>query len=407
MSATLNGLNVVSVRCVVPYRGAPFFDVDVDPASVALVPKAGPAVLIVGSAPDVTTINGVVDPRETGSFVSTGRVRVVGGRGGWDKAVPAQHFHLEPALPRSTVLAATASEVLETVVELVPQTLGTDFVRSAGPASRVFGDAGWWVDPATGTTFLGPRAPAVPPLSLELLEWDPKTKTAVVSCDTLIVPGTVLVDARIGESPVTVRDVDQTFDAQGSRAILWCADQAVSRLSSALTNMVRELGGVAYLKTYRYRFVAGDAGHLALQAVERAVTGLAAPMPDLIPLPEWSGLAGATAVLPPGLEVLVQFVNGDPSQPVVVGYATNEVPLEVDINALVMKLGATAASISMGPTPTPLAKAVGVAAIITALEAFCTTAGTAVPLLAPACTTLSGALAAAAPTVPTLVVKGT
>lgn len=337
----LNGLRVVSVRAVVPWRGVPFFDCDVDPDDVSASPTTGPATLAIGTPPSLTVV-GSVDPRCSGAFVAQAKARVIPANGGWDDMVPAQHFNLVGGLTSTLVYQATATLVGEVVTDLSPVSFGDNFVRTSGPASRIFGDRDWWVDPSTSTTFVGARPAATPDPSLIVLGWDPSSKVVEVACDTLVVPGTVIVDSRIPDSPITVRDVEQVFDATGSRARCWTSASPVTRLVGVIRDMVRELGQFELNRIYRYRYVSGDASHLALQGVLRdSTTGNAAPVPDIIPLPEWTGVAGATTLLPPSLEVLVGFAD-DATQPVVLGFSTLAIPLTATYDA--------SAEVNVGPS---------------------------------------------------------
>ncbi len=372
MSATLNGLRAVSVRVLVPYQGVWIADVDLDPDLVATAPTSGPAAIVIG-VPPVATLLGVIDPLFSGSFVAAAKVRVVGGFGGWSKSVPAQDFENPAGVLSPAVLVPTGAIVGEKVTILVPELLAAaSYSRSAGPARRVLEGRSWWVDPTTGVTFVGgPRPPAPPDLSLQVLDWDPDTKTAELACDTLILPGTPLVDTRIGESPVIVRDVEQTFDTRGSRATAWCSTGAVSRLQVALKALIRELAKTAHLKCYRYRVVnppPGDTSNAKwnLQAVDRdSTTGAASPMPDLIPGTVWTGMSGVLAKVAPSLEVLVHFVDGDPGQPVVVGFSTLALPLELTVDATVaVKIGPTAPAVLLAGGGAPIGR-VGDAITIT------------------------------------------
>ena len=146
---------------------------------------------------------------------------------------------------------------------MVPATLGLHFARSAGPASRVLEQVEWWVDPTTGTTFVGTRPPAVQDVSLEILDWNPLTQVATVSCDALVVPGTVLVDPRIERGrALTVRDVEQEFsNEKGSRALCWCSVNAVSPLSSPRCNaLCGSSAGPTTCVIRRYRVVEASGG---------------------------------------------------------------------------------------------------------------------------------------------------
>lgn len=366
---TLNGLRCVSARFVFPLTGVWFADLDIDPDALASsVPTSGPATVSIGTTPAQALV-GVVDPLAAGSFGPVLRVRVLGGAGGWQKGVPAQHFHSDGGLTTEIIYSTTGALVQELVTVVEPTLLGPDYVRTAGPASRIFEDEAWYVDPLTATTFVGPRPPAIPDVSLQVLTWDPLTKSAEVACDALILPGTPLVDTRIGESPVIVADVEQTFDASGSRATCWTSPALMpaSRLRVALQTMIRELGKRAILEVKLYRFVevAGSPTMMALQAVDRdPLTGAAAPWPDLIPVTQWTGFPGATATLPPALEVLVALVDG---APVVLGYSTLELPLTSTVDASVsLEIGPTAPTVSIGSPAAalPVAQAAPLAALV-------------------------------------------
>lgn len=323
MTITLGALRVLSVRLLHPWRGAWIADVDVDPDDAADAPTSGPVVLTIGTQ----TLAGTVDPRASGRFVSTVRIRVVAGGGGWDHSVREQMFHSDAGISSTRVYQTTASLVGETVNDVTPITLGFDFARSAGPASRVFGDRDWWVG-LDGVTVPTTRPTATPDDSLEVLSFDPHAQRLELACDVVVVPGTVITDARFDGS-LTVRSVEQTFDPdRGARAFAYCSSANVERLMAALTTLVRELGRTTYLKTFRYRVVSQAAdGRLTLQAVDKPQG-----MPDGGPITVWPGMAGASAKYKPAQLVRVAFFDGDPTLPVVVG-ADGTLPLEASLNA--------------------------------------------------------------------------
>lgn len=356
--STLNGLRALSVRLFTPWRGPWFADVDLDPEDVALAPKSGLATIRIGES---VTLVGKVDMKASGSFVASARVRVVGGLG-WSSTTPRQHFH-QPGLFSTQVLAATAATVGEVIVDEVPLALGDDYVRGEGPASRVFGARDWYVD-ATGVTHTGLRPPAIADPSLELLDFDPLTHRADIACEALVLPGTTLVgDTRLNGEALTLRDVEQTWDGKGVRVVVWCSASPATRLGAALRALARESVQPQYMRTRRYRFVLDVGGGLALQAVNKS-----AGLPDLNLATVWSGLAGATTVLKPGTEVFVEFVDGDPSQPVILGVATAPIPLQTTIDASArVTIGPSAPTIELGAAPEPLAHA---AAVVVAFQAI-------------------------------------
>lgn len=370
MSATFNGERVVSLRILQPWRGVPVFDVDVDPDLVQTIPSTGPATITIGIPPGpVSVLTGVIDPLGSGSFVATAHVRVLAGSGGWGKRVTAQPFG---PTSTTTLYNAVAAQVLEKpVVDVTPGQLSNGYLLAAGPASQVFAFKDWWVDPITGVTTVGPRPPAVPDPSLEILDWNPLQKVAELACDALIMPGTPLVDPRIGEAPVIIRHVEQTFDKRGSRARAWCSTNTVSPLQAALYTMVREFSGARWLCARRYRVVSPGSSPTQwnLQAVDRGPLGQADPMPDALNITMWSGIAGGTAKLTPGSQVLLGFVDGDPSQAVILGYGTSatDQPLEVTLDATAAAhIAPTAQAVDVGDAAALVAIAGGVEPLVVA-----------------------------------------
>lgn len=358
-NATVNGSRAVSVRLVTPYRGVWFADVDLDPEDATQAPS-GAVTLSIGT----TTLKGTVDPRGSGRFVDKVHLRIVGGGNGWDQPARAQHFHNDSGVNSTQVFQSTASSVGETVNVSTPTSLGVDFVRSSGPASQVLADVDWYVD-LGGVTQVASRPAATPDPSLEVLAFDANMMALEVTSDVVVLPGTTFTDKRF-DGTLTARDVEQTFDTSGSRATVFCSTAPVTRLASALENMVREFSGVKYLKAYRYRFISANASRVNLQAVTKE-PGL----PDLLPLSVWPGMAGLSAKLAGGATVLVVFIEGDKSQPVVVGFdGTLPQELHLDASDVVVLQGGTKPAAGTGdgvqvffPPAVPVAGTITIAGV--------------------------------------------
>lgn len=363
---TLNGQPAVGLRVSLPRGGVWFADVDFDLVSQAAPLPAGRAALVVGAS----ILSGTVDPEASGRFGSKARVRVVGGGNGWQKLVPAQHFHNDFGVLSTSVLQATATLVGEVVADVTPTRFEADYVRTAGPASRVLADFDWYVDP-TGITIVGPRPPVPLSLGADILTWDAKSRRAEIASDELVMPGTLLVDPRFGTA--TVQDVEQTFSADGARAVVWCKPSdapakmpAGARLARALATAAREAAGVSYLRRYKYRIVSQAADRLTLQAVD-----LTADAPAFLQSVAVWGPAGISATYKPSTQAHVVFVDGDPSQPVVVAFD--------DALPLVTKIDGAQVTVGEGSSHVALAEAV-----VTALNAVAANAGLTSPAMAAA-----------------------
>jgi hypothetical protein len=405
------GLRVLSVRALIPWQGVPVFDLQLDPEVVALAPKSGPVVLTIGAPPGpVTTVKATIDPRGSGAFSSLYSMRVVAGGGGWDQTVPFQPFHSDGGLTGAAVYGATGALVGEVVQTLVPVLVGAvDFVRLTGPARRVLDrEPSWWVDPTTGVTLVGPRPPQVPDASLALMFYDAGQQRAELVCDALVLPGTPIVDPRLGASVLTVRDVEQTFGPEGGKVLAWCGAAPAAQLAQDLRTMVQEFAGVKFLRSYLYRVVLQNPadGRLSLQAVH---PGLGCP--PLVPISGWVGMQGDAAKLQVGALVRVSFTEGDPTQPIVDSYAP-AVPLERTVDgSIAVHVGPSATLVDLAGGVIPLALSPPILTYLAAHKVWSGVVATAlqtlgVPIVGPQAT-LEAAIDAATLAVPAKKVTGT
>ncbi len=373
---TLNALAATSVRMLVPWSGPWIADVAYDLGAAGVEAK-GAAILTI----DRETFAGTIAPSESGHFGSKGRGLLVAGGGGWDKIVEPRDYVNDGGVLSTNVLATTAAEVGERVVELAPSRLGVKYVRPAGSASRVLAGLDWHVD-ATGTTIVGPRPTLPAATTVQVLDWDPDAQLATLSADELVVPGTILTDSRFGQ--VLVRDVEQRWDDAGARTKAWCMAigtkpvAAGSRILAALGAAAREAVGLAHLKSYRYRVgTQGPDGRVKLQAVSRT-----AGIPDQALVPIAYGVPGASAKLKPGSIVHVHFPEADPTQAFVTAFETStgvELSLEATLalslsaQAIALKPGVGGVAVGAGRAPVALMTqsfATWITAVTTALNAL-------------------------------------
>lgn len=357
MTTFLNGLRATSIRLVTPWNGAWYADVEVDLGELPDLPT-GPAVLSIGAASMV----GTIDPVQSGRFGPRARARVVAGAGGWEKPVGAKHYHNDGGVLTTAVLATTAAEVLERVVEASPGRFGIDFVRPAGPAAAVLAGLDWHVD-AAGMTIVGPRVPLPASPLLQILEWDARTRVATIATDDVLVPGAILTDARFGTAKI--RDIEQTWGDGGARARAWtvAADttpppQAGPELVGVIGAIAREAAGARYLSPAQYRVISQlPDGRFTLQTVRKD-----AGLPDLKAIALAPAVPGLSVKVPPGTVLHVEFVGGDKSIPVVVRFEDGPIPIEVKLEAIRVQVGS-----GLAPTAGPVALAGAVAAALKAV----------------------------------------
>lgn len=148
--ATLDGVRIISGTLAIPYWGT--WAADFLLATPNDVPAQSTVVL-----GDLTLIGTTY---RAASYSGARSERVVGGAAGWLKTIPSKCYQNAAGVPASMVLGDAAKESGETInASAATASLGSFFVRTAGPASRVLRQVSgglWWMD-ATGTTQLGPR----------------------------------------------------------------------------------------------------------------------------------------------------------------------------------------------------------------------------------------------------------
>jgi len=318
-AATCNGHRLIALRVDVANVGPWIADLDFESDPTV----SGHVEIRVGRS---LTLVGTVTSVMTGVHLEQRKCRVIAGAGGWARGVTRKSYHNDAGVKARLVAEDLAREVGETLGEFMPAAdrIGVDYVRQAGPASRVLehviGDGvPWWIDYA-GRTCVGPRPAAGPIDGYDVLAYDPRQRSLTIAVDE---PGRVRIGTVIAQpplaSPQTIREYELHIDAKASRVVAWCGGGGPDRgrLAGLLSAIARRATDGDLWGKYRYRVVAmRDDGRVDLQAV-RAGAGL----PDLRPVQVWPGVAGAAAELAPGAEVLVEFIEGDPTMPIVTHFA--------------------------------------------------------------------------------------
>lgn len=341
--AAVAGRRVVAADIRIPWVGTWTADLAVDEVGAALT---GRVTVTLGGL----SLVGTVDDVHAGAWAEGRGVRVVGGAGGWGKALPPKGHHNDAGVKLSTVLSGAALEAGETLslAAALETRIGVDFVRDAGPASAVFAAAApaalWWVDPAGVTQVAASRASSevAKGADLELLDFDPIEGRAELAGDPAAVPiGTVLRFPGRLPAPMVVRELALLLDEERLRISAWSrATEAGGRLLDPFLRLARRVRDERLPGLYRYRVVAMSVDRAKLQAVTPG------RWPDVLPCSLGAGLAGGWAQLAPGAEVLVAFEDEDRARPVIAGYTPKgrpgHVPALVSLVADEVLLGADA-----------------------------------------------------------------
>lgn len=319
--ASLNGEACAQVALRVPAIGP--WSAEVDFSADGAV--SDPCVLKLGPTLQLTA---AIVSEQAGVFGLQRKLRLVGGAGGWRQRVEPKAYHNDAGIKALSVAQDAARLVGETLGDFVParERIGNDYVRSDRLAAHVLEDVigagvGWWVG-FDGRTNVGqrPTAAALATDAYQVLAYDPRARVITLSCDdpAQIQIGTIIAGPSLPE-PQVIREFEVQVNAQSVRILAWTGggDQSVGRLAELWRALTDRLADAALFGLYRYRVVsmAGD-GRVSLQAVRKA-----AGLPDIEPVAQWPGVAGTHAELAPGAEVLVAFIEGDRTQPIVTHYA--------------------------------------------------------------------------------------
>lgn len=307
----LNGIDAVRARVQIPAWGAPWIDLDlVEPLEL----EAGAVASV--NISDETIVGVVVSG---GAYESRAAYRVVGGRGGWGKELPALGYANDVGVKASLVLSDAAKAAGETIANLPSTVLGPRFARIAAPASRVLHELAprnWFVDFA-GVTQIGQRSESEYIGDAPRTRVDPNTGVVELASETVggLVPGVRVdgfgpasdVEYELTESRLTVR----VYSARRGDRFL----NAQRRILEALFPDIR------YRGTFEFRVVSQSGERLNLQPV-RVASGFS----DLRSVPVRPGTAGEKATVQPGELVLVTFADADPSRPQVISHDAPDAP---------------------------------------------------------------------------------
>lgn len=273
---------------------------------------------------------GTIDPARSGDFGAQRLLRIVAGGGGWGKLLAARAYHSDSRILARTVVedaAREAGETLGTTFSPAAEAFAIDYVRPSGPASRALEDAigarAWWVA-YDGTTNVGTRPTSeADPRAYEVIEHRPDEAIVVLAVDdpTAIGIGTIISERL--DAPQTAREIEIELTTDSFLVKVWCggAAGARGRVAGALQRIVRHVGRERLFGLWPYQVVrmTGEAtDRVDLRPVEESADD---GLPELGAISMMPGVSGAHGRLQAGQRVLVQFVGGRRTKPVITHFA--------------------------------------------------------------------------------------
>lgn len=311
--ATLDGNRVVKATIHLPAWGVWWAEVSLDED----VTLTGDVTLVVA---DATFVGAVVSG---GVYAGRSMYRICGGKGKWGTEVSSRSYANDAGVKHATLLSDAAlacGETIDTATLPTTRTKGGHYVRENGPASCVLNDIaphGWYVG-EDGVTRIGSRATSAWDSTASRMNLDLVRGYVEVASDEIatLVPG-VTVDG------IVAVDVHHTLDGSKIRTQIWGAAPLVasSRGAELWREIFETLHPWRYSAKWEYRVVTLGGYRADLQP-----TIVSSGMPDLRAVRVKPGLAGSKCLPALGSLVLVDFINADPSRPIITSFDDADAP---------------------------------------------------------------------------------
>lgn len=312
---TINGERVVSGSITFPHCRV--WTADVLLAGAATLGAA--ATIVVG---DLTCTGTIV---RQGSFAGSPSARIVGGKAGWRKVLPAKGYSHRAGVKLSTVVSDAARETGETVVVSADRTIGNHYVREGAQAERVLHtllNGEWYVTP-DGVTRTAARDASRIATPFTVESWSGARGQFEIATEAIAQwqPGRTFTASNVPDVQ-EIGSVTITVDNSG-KLRLTVLNGDGDRLRGDLRNIVRsEVPSLTYAGVWEYTIVSGDD-----ETVD--VTSTDPRMPSITNVPMRPGLMGEVVTPTPGSKCRIMFVNSSPMRPECVGIIGSPIKVEI------------------------------------------------------------------------------
>lgn len=267
------------------------------------------------------------------------RYRVVAGAGRWGAELSPRAYANDAGLQVSRLVADAANEAGEpTPVGAPSDRKGPHYDRPAAPASFTLNalcPRAWYAG-ADGVVRFGARE-ELPASGLAVVDRNPAARSvtlAAIDSFAGLLPG-LQTDYGVAA------DLELSIGSEGARCRAYAALEGGNVRAQLWARMLDAIDpGRAFRGVFEYRIVSQSGERLNLQPIRSR-----ANLPDLARVPVRMGVPGVRANHFPGAQVLVAFIDADPTRPAVVGF---DAPDQPGWHPLTLELG--------GPLPLGVAR---------------------------------------------------
>ncbi len=302
---TINGERVVTCSVTLPRYGA--WTADVTLAATATLDDA-----VTLRAGDLSLSGTVV---RKASFAGSRSARIVGGRAGWRKVLPARGYSHIAGVKLSSVLSDIARESGEAITVDVDRVLGSHYAREEAKAERVLRlllDGKWWIAP-DGTTRTAPRAKTPISSPFTVIAHSGGRGEFEIATESIASwqPGCTFSAPTVQETQ-EISSVTITCDNDGKLRLVVLNGEG-ERLRDLIVSLIQAaIPDVSYSGVWEYKVESGDDSTVDVVPTDRR-------MPALTRVPMMPGLLGEVVTPDPGSLCRVVFVNSDPTRPECIG----------------------------------------------------------------------------------------
>lgn len=287
-------------------------------AELSLAESALPSTNCVLTVGNLSLVGTVV---RQAAFAGVVRTKLVGGAGGWRKAVDSQQYSNSVGVSAKMVLNDLAKAVGETLSWASDINLGNTWTRQAAQAVynlKLIAGQNWHVKPDGATTLDAWDSSAISSQLMVINATGSEGRFQIATEDMASwLPGRTFVSPTVTEAQ-SIATVQHFIENEGKvRLEVLTKDGNTDRLLDSLRQLIRlEFPQLAYMATWEFTVInVHSDGSLDLIPVSPSC-----PIPTLSSVPPRASIPGMVVKPQTGSTCLVCFIDANPKRPYILAY---------------------------------------------------------------------------------------